>query len=123
MSAPIVIVGAGQAAASLISRYVALGGEQPLLLIGEESHPPYQRPPLSKKYLLGEIERERLFIRPLDWYAEQNVSLRFDTRIDEIRRRQKQIVTASGDSIDYDRLVLCTGSSARRLPATPGIIP
>ncbi len=120
MTAPIVIVGAGQAAASLISRYLALGGEQPLLLIGEESHPPYQRPPLSKKYLLGELERERLFIRPLDWYQEQGVNLRFDTRIGEIRRGQKQVVTESGDVIDYARLVLCTGSSARRLPASIG---
>jgi len=58
MAAPIVIIGAGQAAASFISRHVALGSEQPLLLVGEESHPPYQRPPLSKKYLLGELERE-----------------------------------------------------------------
>ena len=85
MTAPIVIVGAGQAAASFISRHVALGNEQPLLLIGEESPPPYQRPPLSKKYLLGDLERERLFIRPLEWYQEHNVALRFDTRIEKVR--------------------------------------
>jgi 3-phenylpropionate/trans-cinnamate dioxygenase ferredoxin reductase subunit len=91
MAAPIVIIGAGQAAASFISRHVALGNEQPLLLVGEESHPPYQRPPLSKKYLLGELERERLFIRPLQWYADQAVELRFDTRIDRIDRARKQI--------------------------------
>lgn len=120
MVAPIVIVGAGQAAASFISRHVALGSEQPLLLIGEESHPPYQRPPLSKKYLLGQLERERLFIRPLDWYAEQNVGLRFDTRIDSINRADKQLATASGETIDYDKLLLSTGSSARSLPAEIG---
>jgi 3-phenylpropionate/trans-cinnamate dioxygenase ferredoxin reductase subunit len=120
VTAPIVIVGAGQAAASFISRHVALGSEQPLLLIGEESHPPYQRPPLSKKYLLGQLERERLFIRPLDWYAEQLVGLRFDTRIDSIHRTEKQVVTASGETIDYDKLVISTGSSARSLPAEIG---
>ena len=85
MSAPIVIVGAGQAAASFVSRYVALGAQKPLLLVGEETHPPYQRPPLSKKYLLGELERERLFIRPLEWYGEQNVELRLDTRVDGVK--------------------------------------
>ena len=116
MTAPIVIVGAGQAAASFISRHVALGSEQPLLLIGEESHPPYQRPPLSKKYLLGELERERLFIRPLQWYADQAVELRLDTRIDVIDRERRQVVSSGGESIEYDKLLLCTGSSARALP-------
>ena len=119
-TAPIVIVGAGQAAVSFISRNVALGSEQPLLLIGEESHPPYQRPPLSKKYLLGQLERERLFIRPLDWYAQQNIGLRFDTRIDRINRAGKQVVTASGETIDYDKLLISAGSSARSLPAEIG---
>jgi len=120
MPRPIVVVGAGQAAASFISRHVALGNQQPVLLIGEESHPPYQRPPLSKKYLLGELDRERLFIRPLQWYAEQNISTRFDTRIGEIKPQKNQLVTDKGESIDYDKLLLCTGSSARGLPAEIG---
>jgi 3-phenylpropionate/trans-cinnamate dioxygenase ferredoxin reductase subunit len=120
VTAPFVIVGAGQAAASFISRHVTLGSPQTLLLIGEEPHPPYQRPPLSKKYLLGDLERERLFIRPLEWYAEQNVGLRFDTRIDRIDPANRQVVTATGEAIDYDKLLLCTGSSARRLPADMG---
>ena len=120
MTAPIVIVGAGQAAASFITRQVALGCDRPLLLIGDESHPPYQRPPLSKKYLLGELERERLFIRPLEWYDEQGIILRLDTRIDAIDCDQQQVLTADGESITYDKLLLCTGSSARRLPETIG---
>ena len=120
MTAPIVIVGAGQAAASFISRHVALGGEQPLLLVGEESHPPYQRPPLSKKYLLGELERDRLFIRPLDWYAEQGIETRFDTRVDAIKPDARKIITTDGEEIEYDKLVLCTGSSARGLPDAIG---
>jgi len=120
MTAPIVIIGAGQAAASFISRHVALGSEQPLMLIGEESHPPYQRPPLSKKYLLGELERDRLFIRPLGWYAEQGVETRFDTRVSEIRPGERKILTDASDEIAYDKLVICTGSSARSLPADVG---
>ncbi len=81
MAAPIVVVGAGQAAASLAARHVARASSQPLLLIGDESHPPCQRPPLSKKYLLGQLERERLFIRPRDWYAGSGVETRFDRTV------------------------------------------
>ncbi len=120
MTAPIVIVGAGQAAASFISRHVALGSQQPVLLIGDEAHPPYHRPPLSKKYLLGELERERLFIRPLEWYADQAIKLRFDTRVDAIDRDHKKVITAAGDMIEYDQLLLCTGAGARSLPADIG---
>ena len=120
MARPIVIVGAGQAAASFISRHVALASPQPVLLIGEESHPPYQRPPLSKKYLLGQLELERLFIRPLQWYSEQNIGLRFDTRVDSIQPDRHQLQTTNGETIEYDKLLLCTGSSARQLPASMG---
>jgi len=120
LTAPIVIVGAGQAAASFISRHVALGSQQPVLLIGDEAHPPYQRPPLSKKYLLGKLERERLFIRPLEWYADQAVELRFDTRVDAIDRDLKKIITSGGDTVEYDKLLLCTGASARSLPTDIG---
>jgi 3-phenylpropionate/trans-cinnamate dioxygenase ferredoxin reductase subunit len=120
VTAPIVIVGAGQAAASFIARHVALSNPRSVLLIGEEPHPPYQRPPLSKKYLLGELERERLFIRPLEWYREQNIGLRFDTRVDAIEPDQHRVLTTSGESIAYDKLLLCTGSSARRLPDAMG---
>ena len=120
MTAPIVVVGAGQAAASFVARHVALGNPQPLLLIGAEPLPPYQRPPLSKKYLLGQLERERLFIRPPEWFDEQGVTTRFGTRVAAIRPADRQIVTADGETIDYDRLLLCTGSSARGLPAAIG---
>ena len=120
MAAPIVIVGAGQAAASFITRHVALASPQPVLLIGEEPHPPYQRPPLSKKYLLGQLELERLYIRPLEWYREQKIDLRFDTRINAIEPDQHRVFTDSGESIEYDKLLLCTGSNARRLPDSVG---
>ncbi|MDH3634542.1 MAG: FAD-dependent oxidoreductase [Gammaproteobacteria bacterium] len=120
MTAPIVIVGAGQAAASFITRHVALASKQPVLLIGEESYLPYQRPPLSKKYLIGELDRERLFIRPPEWYQEQNINLRLNSRIDAIDRDDRKVVTTSGESIEYDKLLLCTGSSARSLPVANG---
>ncbi len=120
MSDPIVIVGAGQAAASFISRHTALGNKGSLLLIGEEPLPPYQRPPLSKKYLLGELDRERLFIRPEQWYADQGVSTRFNTRVDSILPAEKQVITDDGQAIAYSKLLLCTGSRARDLPEALG---
>lgn len=120
MSDPIVIIGAGQAAASFISRHTALGSSEPLLLIGEEPLPPYQRPPLSKKYLLGELDRERLFIRPEQWYADQGVSTRFNTRAESINPVRKQVVTNDGQSFTYSKLLLCTGSRARDLPEAVG---
>ena len=120
MSDPIVVIGAGQAAASFISRHVALGYNTPILLIGDEPLPPYQRPPLSKKYLLGELDRERLFIRPEQWYADQNVSTRFNTRINSIQTADKNIATDDGENIAYSKLILCTGSRARELPESIG---
>lgn len=119
MNDPIVIVGAGQAAASFISRHVALGNKAPLLLVGDEPLPPYQRPPLSKKYLLGELARERLFIRPEQWYRDQNVDIRFATRVTSINPALKQIDTEN-DTVRYNKLILCTGSRARKLPASVG---
>jgi len=120
MAKPIVIVGAGQAAASFVSRHIKLGNNTALHLIGEEPVPPYQRPPLSKKYLTGELERDRLFIRPPQWYAEQGITTDFGTRVDTINRDTKQIGTQTGDIIAYDKLLLCTGSSARKFPAQLG---
>ena len=89
MQKPIIVIGAGQAAASFVSRYKALankgiGSNQPLILIGEEPVPPYQRPPLSKAYMSGLLERERLFIRPAEWYAEQAITTHYNTRIESI---------------------------------------
>ena len=120
MAETIVIVGAGQAAASFISRHTRLGSEADLHLIGEEPVPPYKRPPLSKDYLTGELDRDRLFIRPPQWYVEQGITTSFDTRVESIDRDTKQISAQNGDSISYDRLLLCTGSSARNLPAALG---
>jgi 3-phenylpropionate/trans-cinnamate dioxygenase ferredoxin reductase subunit len=125
MQKPIVIVGAGQAAASFVSRHKALankgiGNNEPLILIGEEPVPPYQRPPLSKAYMSGDLERERLFIRPEKWYSEQNITTYYNTRVDSINPQLKQLKTSDGQTIDYGKLVLCTGSSPLVLPASIG---
>ena len=72
----IAVVGAGQAGASLVSKLRALGFDGRITLFGDEPDPPYQRPPLSKKYLTGEMARERLFLRPESFYADQGIELR-----------------------------------------------
>ena len=81
MPDPIIIIGAGQAGASLAARLRALGYDGPLLMLGEEPVPPYQRPPLSKKYMSGELDLSRLLIRPQSWYEEQDVELRLSTPV------------------------------------------
>ena len=115
----IVVIGAGQAGASLVTKLRALGYEGQVALIGEEHAPPYQRPPLSKKYLLGEMELERLFLRPESFYGENGIDLHLDTRVDAIDRQGK-VVVAGGTSIPYEHLVLTTGSVPRRLPGSIG---
>lgn len=114
----IVVVGAGQAGASVVARLRASGDTRPITLIGEEHVPPYQRPPLSKAYLKGEMALERLFLRPEAWYRENGIELRLDTRADAIDVADR-VVVAGGDALPYDELVLTTGSVPRRLP--PGI--
>ncbi len=115
----IVVVGAGQAGAALVGKLRALGHEGPVTLIGEEPVPPYQRPPLSKQYLMGEMELPRLFLRPESFYAEHDIDLRTNTKVSAIDRAART-VRAGGEEISYDALALTTGSVPRHLPAALG---
>eukprot|EP00913_Durusdinium_trenchii_P021353 g20066.t1 len=89
-------------------------------MIGAEDVIPYQRPPLSKKYLLGEMSFERLTFRPHAWFAENDVELRLATYVEEIDRQAKTVRTQDGSTLDYELLVLATGASPRTLPAAIG---
>ncbi len=115
----IVVIGAGQAGSSLVARLRKDGFEGDITLIGAEPVPPYQRPPLSKAYLLGEMELERLYLRPESFYADQNIALRLGQRVTAIDPKAKT-VTVGGETIAYDQLALTTGSDPRRLPASIG---
>ena len=117
--AHVVIVGAGQAGASAAAKLRALGFSGEITMIGEEPQPPYQRPPLSKAYLLGEMEEARLWLRPPEFWAAQNIALRLGAKVTAIDTAA-QTVTAGGEVIGYDDLVLATGSVPRRLPAAIG---
>jgi 3-phenylpropionate/trans-cinnamate dioxygenase ferredoxin reductase subunit len=120
MPDPIVIIGAGQAAAALAARLRGLGYDGPLLILGEEAHAPYQRPPLSKKYMSGELDIQRLLIRPASWYDEQNIELRLSTPVTEISPREHRVTLADGSRLSYAKLALTTGAHPRRLPAGMG---
>jgi len=115
----IVVVGAGQAGQALVTKLRNLKFEGQITLIGDEKKPPYQRPPLSKKYLLGEMEVERLYLRPLTFYKENNIALRLGQPVSSIDTKAKTI-SVGGDGISYDQLALTTGSVPRRLPAAIG---
>ncbi len=115
----IVVVGAGQAAAALAAKLRSLGHDSAITLIGDETAPPYQRPPLSKGYLLGEMGEERLWLRSPEFYAEQNITLRLGAPVTAIDRAART-VTVAGELLPYDELVLATGSIPRQLPAAIG---
>ena len=115
----VIIVGGGQAAASLAHKMRSLGFDGALTMMCEEKTPPYQRPPLSKKYLLGEMALERLYLRPEHYYVEQNITLHLGERVNALDRQNNEIITENGQYA-YDRLVLATGSTPRLLPAHLG---
>ena len=117
--ARVVVVGAGQAGSSLVAKLRNGGFDGHVTLIGEEPVPPYQRPPLSKKYLLGDMELERLYLRPESFYDENSIDLRLSEEVTEVDRAAREIVVG-GARVAYDHLVLTTGSTPRRLPAAIG---
>ncbi|WP_427939357.1 NAD(P)/FAD-dependent oxidoreductase [Achromobacter marplatensis] len=115
----IVVIGAGQAGASLAVRLRSLGHDGSITLIGEEPVAPYQRPPLSKKYLLGEMTLERLYLRPESYYRESDIELRTSSAVVSIDRAGKRISVGSRE-VSYDCLALCTGAVPRGLPRSIG---
>ena len=117
--ADIIVVGAGQAGSSLVARLRKDGFDGQITLIGEEPAPPYQRPPLSKAYLLGDMALERLYLRPESFYAENAIDLHLNETVDAIDRADKVLI-AGGRQIAYDQLALATGSVPRRLPGAIG---
>jgi len=114
-----VIIGAGQAGSALAAKLRNSGYTGDITLIGGETAPPYQRPPLSKKYMMGDMDLERLYLRPMEFYADQNITLMLDTQVTAIDRDAKTVQTSQG-YIAYDQLVLTTGSWPRKLPEKIG---
>jgi 3-phenylpropionate/trans-cinnamate dioxygenase ferredoxin reductase subunit len=115
-----VIVGASLAGAKAAETLRAEGFGGRVVLIGEESERPYERPPLSKGYLLGTDQREKVFVHDAGWYAEHSVELRLGTRATAIDPVGHQVELAGGERVGYDKLLLATGSVVRRLPVPGG---
>jgi 3-phenylpropionate/trans-cinnamate dioxygenase ferredoxin reductase subunit len=115
----IVIAGSGQAAVQAVDTLRRRGFTGELTLVGDEPWPPYQRPPLSKKYLAGSLERDRLLIRPAAFFADHTVTTHFGHRVTDIARHERYARLDDGRVLPYDALLLATGSRPRRLLA-PG---
>ncbi len=115
----IVVIGAGQAGSSCVVKLRNGGFDGKITLIGAEPQPPYQRPPLSKAYLMGDMALERLYLRPEAFYAEHQIDLRLGVQVQGIDSAAKTI-DLGGEVLAYDDLVLTTGSVPHRLPAAIG---
>src|SRR5436190_12800306 len=110
-----VIVGAGMAGAKAAEALRSEGFEGRVVLLGDESERPYERPPLSKGYLRGEAERDSLFVHPSSFYDEQEIELRVATRAQAIDASARSVVLTDGERLRFDRLLLAPGAEPRRL--------
>ncbi len=123
MSNPIIIVGAGQAGGQAAVSLRLMGYEGPVLLIGDETHVPYERPPLSKAFLAGAHGHERLYLKRPDYYEQHGIELRLGTRVAAIDRAAKTVRLDSQETLAYDKLLLATGSKVRKLPVPGADLP
>ena len=112
----IVIIGGGQAAAQASASLRQWGYEGSLTLIGEETALPYQRPPLSKAYLKGEMSEDRLYFKPHNWYEDQSITTHLGVIATVIDRSQRTVALSDGGAVPYDALIIATGSRPRPLP-------
>ena len=115
----VVIIGAGQAGYQVAESLHQENYPGKITLLGDEAYPPYQRPPLSKAYLLGKTSQEQLNFRTEAYYQEHAIELQLNTRLTAIHRAKHEVETANGERLAYDKLVLATGARVRPLPV-PG---
>jgi 3-phenylpropionate/trans-cinnamate dioxygenase ferredoxin reductase component len=109
------VVGAGLAGAKAVEAIRAEGFDGSVVLFGAEQYRPYERPPLSKGYLQGADERDTVFVHAPTWYAEHDVDLRLDVPVVGLDRQAHELTTRDGDTLRYDKLLLATGATPRRL--------
>lgn len=123
MAENIVIVGAGQAAAQAIATLRAEGFSGTITVVGDEPYAPYQRPPLSKAYLSGAMERQRLFLKPDEFYTASNCKLILGVAATSVDRANRVVTLADGRKLSYDKLLLATGTRVRRIPVPGANLP
>ena len=120
MTEKIVILGGGQASISCASQLRSFGFDGEICMICEESSYPYQRPPLSKKFLTGHVLPERLLLKKMDYYETNNIQVLLSSKATKIDRENKEIYLQSGEKINYTKLVIATGSRAKKAPLREG---
>src|SRR5260370_34556371 len=111
----VVIVGTGLAGGNAAVTLRQEGWRGRIVLLGTEPTIPFGRPPLSKTYLRGEEDLSGWYVKPADWYGEQDIELRTNATVQRVDAALKHLQLAEGTALDYDRLVLCTGGSNRQL--------
>ena len=111
----LVIVGAGQSAAQCVLTLKRNNFEESIVVVGEEDHLPYQRPPLSKDYLSGEAGLDRVYMKTQDFYDQNNVTVKVSTKVLSLDRKEKMVHLSKGEALPYENLVLATGSRVRQL--------
>ena len=111
----IVVIGAGQAGLQTIMSLRQTGYESAITLVGDEAFLPYQRPPLSKAYLSGNMERERLFLKPDEFFTDNNVTLKLDTSVESLDAAAKSVTLSNGETLSFEYAVIATGSRPRLL--------
>jgi 3-phenylpropionate/trans-cinnamate dioxygenase ferredoxin reductase subunit len=119
----VVIVGAGQAGAWVAITLRGLDPDRRIVLIGDEAHPPYERPPLSKAILAGKAGIESAYIRPSTFYADNRIELMLNGRVGHINRGRNRLTLDDGSTLDYGTLVLATGCRPRRLAVEGADLP
>ena len=123
MANTIVIAGAGHGAGQVVASLKQHKFDGKIILVGDEPYLPYQRPPLSKKYLAGELPPERLYFKPASFYEDPQVEVRLETRIASIDRSARVVTTSDDEEIGYDKLVLALGSRVRKVPVDGADLP
>jgi len=123
MSEKFVIIGAGQAGAQAVQSLRSEGFTGSIAMVGDEAWPPYQRPPLSKAYLLGQLERPRLFLKSDAFYAEAGCELLLNTSATAIDRAGRTVALGDGRKLTYDKLLLTTGGRVRKLKCPGAELP
>ena len=123
MEAGILIVGAGHAGGTAAALLRQNGYEGPVTLVGAEPLAPYQRPPLSKGWLKGEVSAEDLLLRPAAFYVDKRIDLRLDTRVRAVDPSARTVTLDDGELLSYAELILATGSRLRRLEVPGADLP
>ncbi len=123
MSETIVIIGAGQAASQAVESLRKEDFTGSITMVGDEAYPPYQRPPLSKAYLLGTFERPRLFLKADAYYAEAGCELILNASANAIHRAERMVELTDGRKLSYDKLLLATGARVRKLKCSGADLP